>query len=61
MAALKKKSKKKDEGKTELSLKLGDVFEVGEDREKDFDLDMDAAVYTGQKGQAGTRRKDDGD
>lgn len=40
-----------------MKLELGDTFEVAEAKDKDFDLDLDAAKFQGKKGQAGTRTK----
>jgi len=51
---LKRKAKKED---AEVKLDVGDTFEVAEAKDKDFDLDLDAAKFQGKKGQAGTRTK----
>jgi len=52
---LKKKAKKKED--TEVKLEVGETFDVGSAKEKDFDLDLDSARFQGKKGQAGTRTK----
>lgn len=51
------KKKAKTERGPEVKLDLGDTFEVAEAKDKDFDLDLDAAKFQGKKGQAGTRTK----
>lgn len=50
---LKKRGPKNDTS----NLELGDAFDVAEAKDKDFDLDLDAAKFQGKKGQAGTRTK----
>lgn len=52
---LKKKTKQQKD--TEVTLDVGDTFEVAQAKDKDFDLDLDAAKFQGKKGQAGTRTK----
>lgn len=51
------KKKKEDAKSPAVQLHLGDTFEVAEAKDKDFDLDLDAAKFVGKKGQAGTRTK----
>jgi len=51
------KKKAKTEKTAEVKLELGDTFEVATAKDKDFDLDLDAAKFQGKKGQAGTRTK----
>lgn len=41
-------------------LDVAETFDVGNSKEKDFDLDLDAARFQGKKGQAGTRTKMNG-
>jgi hypothetical protein len=54
-AKLKKKTKR--EKKAEVKFDVGEAFEVANSKDKDFDLDLDAARFQGKKGQAGTRTK----
>jgi hypothetical protein len=51
------KKKAKTDKAAEVKLELGDTFEVATAKDKDFDLDLDAAKFQGKKGQAGTRTK----
>lgn len=51
------KKKAKQEKGTEVKFELGDTFEVGSTKDKNFDLDLDAAKFQGKKGQAGTRNR----
>jgi ankyrin repeat protein len=51
------KKKTKQEKNVEVKLDLGDTFDVANAKDKDFDLDLDAAKFQGKKGQAGTRTK----
>jgi hypothetical protein len=51
------KKKAKQEKGAEVKLDVGDTFEIAEAKDKDFDLDLDAAKFQGKKGQAGTRTK----
>jgi hypothetical protein len=57
MTQRKLKKKAKTEKSTEVKLDVGDTFEVATAKDKDFDLDLDAAKFQGKKGQAGTRTK----
>jgi hypothetical protein len=57
MTQRKLKKKAKSEKSTEVKLDVGDTFEVATAKDKDFDLDLDAAKFQGKKGQAGTRTK----
>ncbi|HVL47439.1 MAG TPA: hypothetical protein VM889_02680 [Candidatus Thermoplasmatota archaeon] len=57
MTERKLKKKTKQEKATEVKLDIGDTFEVANAKDKDFDLDLDAAKFQGKKGQAGTRTK----
>ena len=57
MTQRKLKKKAKSEKATEVKLELGDTFEPAVAKDKDFDLDLDAAKFQGKKGQAGTRTK----
>ncbi|HVM46072.1 MAG TPA: hypothetical protein VM582_09075 [Candidatus Thermoplasmatota archaeon] len=57
MTQRKLKKKAKTEKTAEVKLELGDTFEVATAKDKDFDLDLDAAKFQGKKGQAGTRTK----
>lgn len=57
MTERKLKKKSKSEKTTEVKLDIGETFEVANAKEKDFDLDLDAAKFQGKKGQAGTRTK----
>ncbi len=57
MTERKLKKKAKQEKNTEMKLDLGDTFDVANAKDKDFDLDLDAAKFQGKKGQAGTRTK----
>jgi hypothetical protein len=57
MTQRKLKKKSKAEKASEVKLDLGDTFEVATAKDKDFDLDLDAAKFQGKKGQAGTRTK----
>jgi hypothetical protein len=57
MTQRKLKKKSKTEKSTEVKLDVGDTFEVATAKDKDFDLDLDAAKFQGKKGQAGTRTK----
>lgn len=57
MTQRKLKKKAKQEKGAEVKLDLGDTFEIAEAKDKDFDLDLDAAKFQGKKGQAGTRTK----
>ena len=57
MTNRKLKKKAKSEKSTEVKLDVGDTFEVATAKDKDFDLDLDAAKFQGKKGQAGTRTK----
>jgi hypothetical protein len=57
MTQRKLKKKAKSEKSSEVKLDLGDTFEVATAKDKDFDLDLDAAKFQGKKGQAGTRTK----
>lgn len=57
MPALKKKRKTKEDKEADVTFDLGKTFDVDESKMEDFDLDLDASVYRGKKGQAGTRRK----
>lgn len=58
----KKKLKKKQVVKPEVHLdqELAEFFSPANAKDKDFDLDMDAAKFQGKKGQAGTRSKSGG-
>jgi len=49
------KKKKKEEPK-KLEFEAGKVFNPGEAKDQDFDLDLDSARYKAQKGQGGDRR-----
>ncbi len=51
------KKKTKQEKATEVKLDVAETFEVENAKDKDFDLDLDAAKFQGKKGQAGTRTK----
>lgn len=51
----KPKLKKKAKTTDEVVFKVGDTFETSSAKDKDFDLDLDAAKFQGKKGQAGTR------
>ena len=57
MTQRKLKKKAKSEKSSEVKLELGDTFDVETAKDKDFDLDLDAAKFQGKKGQAGTRTK----
>lgn len=57
MTQRKLKKKSKSEKANEVKLDLGDTFDVATAKDKDFDLDLDAAKFQGKKGQAGTRTK----
>lgn len=57
MTQRKLKKKAKTEKANEVKLELGDTFDVATAKDKDFDLDLDAAKFQGKKGQAGTRTK----
>lgn len=57
MTDRKLKKKAKQEKGVEVKLDVGDTFEVATAKDKDFDLDLDAAKFQGKKGQAGTRTK----
>lgn len=57
MTQRKLKKKAKSDKTAEVKLELGDTFEVATAKDKDFDLDLDAAKFQGKKGQAGTRTK----
>lgn len=57
MTQRKLKKKAKSEKANEVKLELGDTFDVATAKDKDFDLDLDAAKFQGKKGQAGTRTK----
>lgn len=57
MTQRKLKKKSKAEKASEVKLELGDTFDVATAKDKDFDLDLDAAKFQGKKGQAGTRTK----
>lgn len=55
---LKKKLKKKTaRAEPELLFDVADTFDIASAKDKDFDLDLDAAKYQGKKGQAGSRTK----
>jgi len=49
------KKKKKEEPK-KLEFEAGKVFNPGEAKDQDFDLDLDSARYKAQKGEGGDRR-----
>lgn len=53
--------KPKRRSKTKLPaavpLDIAETFDVANAKDKDFDLDLDAAKYQGKKGQAGSRTK----
>ena len=57
MTTRKLKKKAKQEKGAEVKLDVGDTFDVATAKDKDFDLDLDAAKFQGKKGQAGTRTK----
>lgn len=57
MTERKLKKKTKQEKNNEVKLDVGDTFDVSTAKDKDFDLDLDAAKFQGKKGQAGTRTK----
>ena len=50
----KPRKKKKDEKK--LEFEAGKVFDPGQSKEEDMDLDLDSARFKAQKGQGGDRR-----
>ncbi|HLE97082.1 MAG TPA: hypothetical protein VI997_06905 [Candidatus Thermoplasmatota archaeon] len=52
---LKRKARQEKVG--EVKLDLAESFDVANAKDKDFDLDLDAARFQGKKGQAGTRTK----
>lgn len=51
-----KKRDKNEEDDAEVEFDLGETFDAAEDKEDDFELDLDSANYRGKKGQSGTRR-----
>lgn len=54
----KRKLKKKQKQEApDLTFDLAETFEVATAKDKDFDLDLDAAKFQGKKGQAGSRTK----
>ncbi len=55
MQVQKKTKKKKEEEK--LAFQLGEVFTPGTNKEKDFELDQESAIYRARKGQGGDRRR----
>ncbi len=50
----KPRKKKKDEKK--LEFEAGKVFDPGQSKEEDLDLDIDSARFKAQKGEGGDRR-----
>lgn len=56
-AGRKFKKKSGQQGGPEVKLDVGETFQVANAKDKDFDLDLDAAKFQGKKGQAGTRTK----
>ena len=57
MTERKLKRKARQEKAGEVKLDLAEAFDVANAKDKDFDLDLDAARFQGKKGQAGTRTK----
>lgn len=51
------KAKKRQKVDTVIKLDDEDMFNPANAKDKDFDLDLDAAKFQGKKGQAGTRTK----
>lgn len=51
------KRKQRQVKKEEVKLDLTESFDPANAKDKDFDLDLDAARFQGKKGQAGTRNK----
>jgi hypothetical protein len=50
------KPKKKKKQPKKLEFEAGKVFNPGEAKEEDFELDLDTARYKAQKGEGGDRR-----
>ena len=48
--------KRKKKGEKKLEFEAGKVFNPGEVKEEDFELDLEASKFRAQKGQGGDRR-----
>jgi len=53
----KRKLAKRQKTEATQVIDIAETFDVANAKEKDFDLDLDAAKFQGKKGQAGTRTK----
>ena len=48
--------KRKKKGEKKLEFEAGKVFNPGEVKEEDFELDLESAKFRAQKGEGGDRR-----
>lgn len=54
---LKEKSDTSNDEESESVLDIEATFDVAEEKDSDFDLNMDSTRFRGKKGQAGSRTK----